>query len=332
MTNNSLIKKIQNFSKQHNLWNKGDKIVVGVSGGPDSVYLLNMFYKLSKKYSLELCVAHVNYALRGEDSADDEAFVRDLAKEYDLKIEVLTFQKGNFSLEDSNLENELRNVRYDFFEKVRIEYGYDLIAVGHNEDDQAETFLMHILRGSGLQGMKGMLPKNESIIRPLLSVSRERILKYLENDNIDYRNDKTNQGELFFRNRVRNNLIPYLEKNYNPRVKKVFSRAASTVAVDYNFICVVTREKIKESVDFSVENQASFSVREVLSFHSSLIKHFLREVIVTLQGDAVNLESGNIEEIVKVLRSNKGKRHFIEFRNLKIERKGDKITLFLLNK
>jgi len=167
----NLVKKFQNTSHQQDLWQKGSKIVLGISGGPDSVCLLDIFAKIQRNYALELIIAHVNYGLRGRDSERDEKFVRDLAEKYNLEIEILKFNNSKVehlsSLKESsrfNLknvsENYLRDLRYDFFEKIRQQYKFDLIAVAHNSDDQVETFLMRMLRGSGLQGLSGMKYKS----------------------------------------------------------------------------------------------------------------------------------------------------------------------------
>ncbi len=215
----NLIKNFQNFSHTNELWKKGAQIVLGISGGPDSVCLLNIFLHLKKKYDLELIVAHVNYNLRGKDSEADEKFVRNLADRHNLKITVL---KPPFR--SKLTENIMRDIRYDFFEKIRNVNKFDLISVAHNADDQVETFFLHLLRGSGETGLSGMKAKNKIIIRPLLFTWKANILQYLKDNKISFRLDKTNKENIFTRNKIRNQLIPYLEKNFNPNIKKTILR------------------------------------------------------------------------------------------------------------
>jgi tRNA(Ile)-lysidine synthase len=205
-----LVKKIQENIFRRELFKRGIKIVIGVSGGPDSVCLLDILCRLRKKYDLEIIIAHINYNLRGKDSKKDEQFVKNLAKKYDLPIEII--QNTKYLTRDANLEEKLRDFRYSFFEKVRKQYKANLIAVGHNLNDQAETVLMRILRGTGLRGLGAIKFKNDKIIRPLLNIPRKEILDYLRKNNIPCRIDKTNLGFNFTRNKIRNKLLPYLEK------------------------------------------------------------------------------------------------------------------------
>jgi len=281
----NLVKKFQNFSHQEKLWKKGDKIVLGVSGGPDSMCLLDIFLKLQKKYSLKLIVAHINYALRGKDSQKDETLVRKVCETNQCKLVVFK-PKKKF---EKNLEENLRKVRYDFFEKTRKKYGFDLIAVAHNADDQIETFFLNLFRGSGEKGLAGMKTRNERIIRPLLFCFKKEILAYAKKEKIEFRLDKTNQENDFTRNKVRNLLIPYLEKKFNPNIKKVILR--------------------------TVDN---FSRQE-----NQLILELIKEV----KGDLQGVTTSHVKEILKILKSQKNKIQTFNFQNLKIERRGDRLTI-----
>jgi tRNA(Ile)-lysidine synthase len=223
----NLIKKIQNFAFKNSLWKKEARVVLGVSGGPDSVCLLDIFSQLSEKYDFKLHIVHVNYALREKDSEKDEAFVRELGKKYGISVSIFLPKKTQYR---GNLENCLRKIRYDFFEQTRKKLGFDLIAVAHNQDDQAETILMRIIRGSGLNGLGAMKSMSGNIIRPMLCVSRSEILSYIKQKKLKYRFDKSNRNTKFTRNRVRNDLIPYLEKSFNPSIKKTISTYKNKIA------------------------------------------------------------------------------------------------------
>lgn len=313
----NLVKKIQNSVFENSLFERNAKIIIGVSGGPDSVCLLDIFCKLQKKYSLQLIIAHVNYNLRGKDSDSDEKFVRDLAEKYNLKIEILK-PEINFK---ANLESKLRDIRYAFFEKIRKKNNFDWIAVAHNSDDQAETFLMRIIRGAGLLGLSAMKYKNNSrkIIRPLLAITRQEILEYLKINKLKYRIDKTNFESNFLRNKIRNKLIPYLKKNYNPNIRKTIFDSTVSIAEDYSYI--------NELAEKAYQKSKGLSVKKILSLHPALQRRVLFRAISEKKQTDKNIEFAHIKEILKAIKSAKGKNQTVNFAGLKMIRKGDKINL-----
>lgn len=324
----NLIKTIQNTAFQQGLWRRGSKIVLGVSGGADSVCMLDVLAKIAPKADLKLLVAHVNYGLRGKYSDRDEEFVRELAEKYKIKIEV--FPKARLSeilkpsFRKNPSENELRNIRYDFFERVRKENNFDLVAVAHNADDQVETFLMRVIRGAGLQGLAAMKFRSGKIIRPLLNVSREEILKHLNETDGTYRTDKTNQMDLFFRNKVRNKLLPYLEKNFNPQIRKTIFGATTSIAEDLDLIEGIAEKTYR----LNKTNRTEFlSVKKILQLHPALQRRVLLKFIGEKKADLKDIESAHIAEIMKILQSTKGKAQVVVFKGLKLTRKGDKITI-----
>ncbi len=317
-----IIKNIQNFSSQYNLWSKGSKIIIGVSGGPDSICLLDILYFLSKKYDFELQIAHVNYRLRGKDAVDDEKLVKEFGKKYKLKVNVLKPKKSSYV---GNIENALRDIRYEYFEELRNESGFDFIAVAHNQNDQAETVLMRIIRGAGLNGLRAMRPRSGKLIRPLLKVSRAEILSYLKENKLTYRIDKTNQLVDIMRNRIRHGALPYLEKEFNPSIIKTLSELAYSVTDDYDFI-----EKGAERFAISVctDNQVSFVESDFLILHISMQRQVLRQIFSLLCGQIKNIKYSHIEEIRKVIRSGKSKTKIAIIGGLKISKKGARIEIF----
>lgn len=311
----NFLKKFREDSFRQELWGKEAKIVVAVSGGPDSVCLLDILNQLKDKYTLELIVAHVNYNLRGKDSTADEKFVLNLAKKYGLEMVVLHPKIKT----RKNLENNLRDIRYAFFEKVRKENGYDYIAVGHNLDDQAETFLQRLIRGAGMAGLRAMQFKNGRIIRPLLGFSRQEILKYLKLRKLPYRTDKTNQENVFLRNRIRHQLIPYLEKNFNPRFKETIFQTALSLAEDYSFIDKLTGEISK--------NSTTLSINKILPLHPALQKRIILQFLENTLKNRKDITAAHLAEVLKIIKSTKSKNQVIRLEGLKIERKGDKVTI-----
>ncbi len=316
------IKNVQNFASQYELWGKGSKIIVGVSGGPDSACLLNVFFILSKKYDFKLQIAHLNYRLRGQDSTDDENFVKELGKKYKLEVHIL---RPNKKLYVGNLESKLRDIRYEYFEKIRKELAFDFVAVAHNQNDQAETVLMRIIRGTGLNGLGAMRPKAENIIRPLLNVGRTEIIAYLKENKLIYRIDKSNEETDFLRNKIRHKLLPYLKDEFNPSIVKTISEMAYPVACDYDFIL-----KNSESFVRAVckNKKAAFVADVFLSLHESLQRQILRGFFEKLCGQVKDIEYKQIEEIRKIIKSDKNKAKMAVIGGLSVSKKGVRIEIF----
>lgn len=320
----ALVRKFQSFSFRHDLFEKGDGIVVAVSGGPDSVSMLDIFSKLQKKYFLKIVIAHVNYRLRGCDSEKDEKFVKSLAERYG--VEVFVFRPVGVRLIEplqqgrTPSENELRDIRYEFFEKVRKEKGFDRIAVAHNADDQVETFLMRVVRGAGLAGLSSMRPKNGFVIRPLLFAYRREILEYIKKNDLKFRTDKTNLGNDFLRNKIRNRLIPYLEKGFNPSIRKTIFDSVSSICEDQSFLGNVFEKEYQKM-------KGSLSVQKLSRMPAALQKGVLRKALEKEKGDLRDVDASHIEEILKIIKSTKNKRQIVAFRGLKIIRKGDRLEI-----
>lgn len=312
------LKRIQNTVAEHRLWQAKESFIVGVSGGADSLCLLDILFLLSQKYQFSLYIAHVNYSLRGKNSDLDEMCVKERAKEYNIPLSVLRPPKTSAT----NLEEKLRDIRYRFFEKLRVQKKATLIAVAHHQDDQAETFLLRLFRGSGISGLSAMQAKNNFVVRPLLEMSRTDILRYLKERGILYRSDESNTDTTYLRNRLRNKLIPLIEKEYQPNIKKILADTAALLARD---------SALLEEIGFSSERKTlpiEFSVEALLKIPESLLRHKFRLLLRPYyQGKFPS--QGTVDEILKVLRSTKSKHQVLKLRGLKLERKG--ATVRLLN-
>lgn len=324
----SAIKKVQNTIFQHELLSHGEKIILGISGGPDSVAMLDIFAKLKPKYNLDVAVAHVNYGLRGRESDKDEKFVRQLAEKYGLEIFVLRLDEeahfdASLRRRKNHSENELRDIRYDFFERLRKKRKYDLIAVAHTADDQVETYLMRTIRGAGMLGLSAMRPKSGHVIRPLLDIRRTDIVEYLEGRKLKWRTDKTNLETKYFRNRIRNRLIPMLEKEYNPGIKNTILESVRSVQDDYDFLDALVRN------DFKIGR--TLSAKMVASLHPALAKRVILLTIGKAKGDLKGIGSAHVREVIKCLKSTKNKRQVVIFKGLKLTRIGDKVAIGNVN-
>jgi len=216
---------------EHKMVQTGQSILLGVSGGPDSVALLLLFLSISDDLCLNLGIAHINHLLRKEESKRDELFVQELARAHNLPFYLKEIDVGKIALrEHQSLEEAARDVRFDFFDTICEQKGYDKIALGHTLDDNAELVLMNILRGSGPKGLSGIPPtRNDRIIRPLIGQSKNDILCFLNSRNQDYVIDSSNLGNDFLRNRVRHFLLPLIEQEYNPGITETLNRLSRII-------------------------------------------------------------------------------------------------------
>ena len=217
---------VEKFIDQKSLFERCDKVLVALSGGADSVALLRVLDALG--YQCEC--AHCNFHLRGEESNRDEAFVQQLCQKFDIPLHVTHFDTTDYAhTKRISIEMAARELRYQWFETLRQSIGASVIAVAHHRDDSVETFLLNLIRGTGINGLKGIAPKNGYVVRPLLQESRENILDYLQHLNQDYVTDSTNLQDEYMRNKIRLNLLP-LMKELNPSVSESIAATAERLA------------------------------------------------------------------------------------------------------
>lgn len=244
-----IIETVYKTILQHDMIAKGDKVVVAISGGPDSVFLLHALTSLKKRLAIpDLTACNLDHGIRGRESQRDSLFAKRLAKDLGVKFIHKRINLGaTGGTGGLSCEEEARSERYDFFIAAAKSAGANVIATGHTLDDQAETVLMRILKGVSMKGACGIPPVREyrrmRIIRPLIQVEKNRIKKYLDAHRMDYRIDRTNLEPVYFRNVVRNEIIPFLEK-YNPVFKKALFNMAEDLREDMEFIA---REKSKSA-------------------------------------------------------------------------------------
>jgi tRNA(Ile)-lysidine synthase len=263
----------------------------------------------------------VNYGLRGKDSKKDEKLVKKLAKKYNLQIELKNVPCSMLHVPFS--EEELRKIRYTFFEKICKKHNAAAIAIGHNLNDQAETVLMRLIRGAGLRGLSAIKFRNGNIIRPLLNINRKEIIKHLKEKKIAYRIDKTNLGTDFTRNKIRNQLIPFIEKSLNPNIQELLYKLSQSIAEDYSFINSFAAEWLRIKKDISIS--------EFRSLHPAIQREVLRLKLEELKPNLREIESAHIDEIIKMVKSSKNKQQQIKLKGLKITHKGDKLLITKIN-
>ncbi len=301
--------------EEHKMFGPGDLVVVGVSGGPDSVALLHWLVSYGRAHDVRLHVAHLNHMLRGEEGNADARWVAGLARQWNLPVTVeardvnALRQERHLSTEDA-----ARQLRYAFFAQVIKETGARCAAVGHTADDQVETIVLHWLRGAGLAGMRGMLPVMRykvsdvseagvaplAVIRPLLQVTRGEVEDYLRTYSLEARVDRSNLELVYLRNRIRQQLIPQL-LDYNPRFKEATLRSAEIAADDFGFI---QREvaRVWNDVAREKDDSISFDRRAWSELHPSIERYVLREAVSRLVGDLVGLEAVHIADAMTAIR------------------------------
>jgi tRNA(Ile)-lysidine synthase len=222
------------YARRERLFTAGDRVLVSVSGGPDSVALLHLLVRLRPELGLELGVAHFDHGLRGKASQGDADFVNNLARRLDLPCYLGTGKVKEAARQDKiSVQMAARKLRRQFFQDIRNTHGYNKLALGHTADDQVELFWLRLLRGAGLEGLKGMAPATaEGLVRPLLAVGKAVLLAWLKQENLPYRIDVSNLSRAYLRNRVRLDLMPYLSQRYNPRLAQTIWRTQALLRKD----------------------------------------------------------------------------------------------------
>ncbi len=310
--------KVAEFCQKHSLLAQKDKIVIAVSGGPDSLCLLHLLVNFRAELGLTLTVAHLNHQLRGDDAQADEDFARKIATRWQLPIRVESCNVAALaSQRKQSIEEAARQIRYAFLWRVASEIGADKIAVGHNADDQVETVLMHFLRGTGLAGLRGMQPfidiaslrltpndipmpsplPSPKLIRPLLEISREEIEAYCQEHNLSPRQDYSNQDTTFFRNRLRHELIPQL-KTYNPNIQQIIQRTAKVVAADTEILQAHLDQVWLLVATYESPEKIEFDLQKWLSLPLALKRSTLRRAVQTLRRSLRDINFEHIETAI----------------------------------
>ena len=310
-----LEQRVLGFIQNQHLVSKNQKLVVAVSGGPDSVCLLHILHKLREKLGIALHVAHLDHQLRGAESEADARYVADLAHQLDLPATVERRDVKSYqSRQRLSLEEAAREVRYTFLAQVADTIGADRAAVGHTADDHIETILMHLIRGTGTRGLRGLQPLSQwqhpgnrlTVVRPLLPVSRQDTEDYCRKYRLMPRIDTSNLSLSHLRNRIRQQLMPLLQ-SYNPRVDEALLRAARIVADDLSFLGEVV-DRLWDKVVREQENTIILDKESFLELPPALQRHLLRTGIEKLLGNLIDIETRHIEEVMAALSKPAGKK------------------------
>ncbi len=298
-----LAEEVLAYVHRHALLPSGETVVVGVSGGTDSVCLLSLLAELRTELGIALHVAHLNHGLRGAESDADALYVAEMAARLGVPATVERREVARYRKEHRlSLEEAAREVRYLFFADVVAAVGAGRVAVGHTADDQAETVLMHILRGTGLAGLRGMRPlawlrlpdgRRLRVVRPLLEVRRSETEACCRERDLSPRPDVTNESIDFFRNRVRNELLPILE-GYNPAIRTGLRRLARAAGDELDYVDQQV-EPLWESLARVEDGSVVLRAAPLRQLHPALQRHLLRRAVRELVGDLVDLAAVHVE-------------------------------------
>ncbi|RKD33883.1 tRNA lysidine(34) synthetase TilS [Thermohalobacter berrensis] len=295
--------KVINTIKKYKLIEKGDNVLVGVSGGPDSMALLYILYEIRDYINFNLYVAHVNHGVRGKEADRDEEFVKKVCSKLDIpfyskKVDMEEFAKKNrLSQEEAG-----RKIRYSFFREIIKKLGKGKIAVAHNKNDQAETLLMRFIRGTGIDGLKGMDYINGDIIRPLLDVERKEIESFLENSGIKARIDKTNLKPIYKRNKIRLELIPYIRENFNENIINTLFRTSTIMKVESDFLENYSKKIQNEVLKNKGKNEVSIDRDKFLEQHIAIKNRILRNCIENIKGNLKGIEEKHISDMITLIK------------------------------
>ena len=326
MTN--MKEKVIETIKKYNLIESGDKIVLGVSGGPDSISMLNILKEIKNEFQFEIYVAHINHMIRAE-AVEDEKYVQD----YCTKNNIECFIKRIDVQEIANTkkigtEEAGRKVRYDFFEEVMQKVGANKIGIAHNKNDKIETIIMNLLRGSGLSGLKGIEPiRDNKYIRPLIECGRQEIEQYCEENKLQPRIDKTNFENEYTRNKIRNIVIPYVQKEFNPNIIKTLDRLAQVATEESDFVELQTQKSYEKILVERTEKQITLKLKEFNQQEKVIKNRIILLAVKELMGSTQGIEKIHIEDIIKLCDNNVGNKFLTPNKNLKVLVKNKKIYI-----
>ncbi|MBI2833297.1 MAG: tRNA lysidine(34) synthetase TilS [Acidobacteria bacterium] len=298
----TLLDRIARTIEEHQLIGTGDRVVAAVSGGSDSVALALVLQELARARAFTLAgLAHLNHQLRGVAAEEDERFCRELADRLGVPIEVGRIDVGARAFEMRRpVEDAARIVRYEFLEAARKRLGGDVVAVGHTRDDQAETFLLKLIRGAGPRGLAGIYPRRDAIVRPLIAVTRSELRDYLNAHGVPYREDETNRDLKYLRNRVRHRLVPYLHDQFSPAIVDVLAREAKVAREDADYLKRAA-EEVQGSVVGTGAEGTTVDVDALLSLHPAVQRRVILNVLTMGSGGRfVGFE--HVEEVLRMLR------------------------------
>jgi len=316
-----LLDKVKETIRRYNLFSREEKILIAFSGGIDSTALLHLLRELQEEWPITLALGHFNHKLR-QKADSEELFVRNAAEKLELPLYVSSEDVRSYAGKHKfNIEEAGRNLRYDFLKNTAKNFGFSKIATGHTMNDQAETFFMRLFRGSGLSGLSGIYPVVDNlIVRPLLSITREEIIAFLASIKAEFQVDESNLDNSFLRNRIRSELLPFIQKEFDPHLISRVGKVSSLFQEEELVLKELVKKEIKKAVQR--KEDLSFLDLNILStLPVGLARRIVREFIAEIKGD---LRKISFEDIESVLDMAEGKEYPLA-KNCLLRREQDRI-------
>lgn len=327
--------KVLKTIKKYNMLQDGDRVVIGVSGGPDSISLLNSLNNLKEKLNIKIYVAHINHMIR-EEADEETQYVKNFCK----KIGVEFFAR-KIKVEEEAKKQKIgteeagRNIRYEFFEEVAKKVGANKIATAHNSNDNAETVLMNIIRGTSISGLKGIEKVREGrFIRPIIECNRVEVEEYCKEQKLNPRYDKTNYENIYTRNKIRNLLIPYLQKEFNPNIIEGINRLSNLATSNEEFLNNIVENEYKkllisgDNIANNEDEKNNTIILDLKKFNKLDYVIKSRLIVYTISkvyGKVTGIEKVHIDDIIKLCKNNIGNKYLTPKKRIKIFVKRGKI-------
>lgn len=295
--------------EEHSLISSGDRVLVAVSGGADSVCLLHILNSLKNVLNIKLYAAHLNHMIRGEEADADQLFVEELCKGLGIESFFKKVDVPNLAKENGLTSEEAgRKARYDFFNEIKELKKITKIATAHNKNDRAETVIMRIIRGTGLDGLKGISYKrDDGVIRPVLDVSREEIEEYLGTNGLKFCTDSTNSDNEYTRNRIRNEVLPYLKENFNPSIIDTLVRFSDITSKDAEFIDLYAK-RLYERINSPMPSHKpdAIHIESLKMLDDSIKTRLIRIAAKKAMGEEYRLEYKHILDVLNLIKKETG--------------------------
>lgn len=305
--------QLKDYVIKENLLSQGERILVGFSGGADSLALLILLDHIKEDIGISIGAAHLNHDLRGEFADEDEAYCKNFCSLrkipfYSRKVDVKAYAKMN----KISLELAGREIRYAFFKDIMINKEYDKCATAHHLDDQAESILLNLMRGASLSGLTGMQPIREEFIKPLLFIQKKELLGYLKVQEITPREDESNQESLYQRNKVRNHLIPYIKEHFNENIEETLVRMGRLIQIDLNFLNDVVQKEAETLIVVNEKSQQITLKKEAFQLNEAILSRLVLEAIRLLKHNLKDVEEVHVKDIMALAHKETGKNIYLK--------------------
>ena len=324
-----MLNKILSTINKYNLIQKGDKIVIGVSGGPDSMCLLDSLYCLKEKLGIEIFVAHINHMIR-EEADEETEYVKEYCKNKNIKCYVKKADVEKLAKEQKLGTEEMgRKIRYEFFKEIAKKENANKIATAHNLNDNVETVLLNLLRGTGVSGLKGIeikrIENDIEYIRPIRECERKEIEEYCEKQKLNPKVDKTNLESIYNRNKVRNDLIPYLKREFNPNILEGINRLSDIAREEEEYFDEIIAKQYEELKIGENLNEVILDLNKFNNLNKVIKSRLIIYTINKVNGNVQGIGKIHIEDIIKLCDNNIGNKYLTPNKNVKVFIKKGKV-------